>query len=265
MPPSYYFISVAIMKILFSNLGYARGISGSLYHHIAYANRHVYSPRYAQKRMLKQFRDIIDAHQPDLCCMVEVDRGSIHSGYLNQLKTLMCDDYCVSDIANKYGEERLISKMPLHWGKSNAFLSRKPLHFERKYFLHGTKRLIYQIQLSEQCTLFFTHFSLQQKVRRQQFQQIRELMREVQGEVILFGDFNIFAGTSELQPLLDDGTLVLLNDPSLPTFTFHKQHMMLDLCMCTPHLKNAAKLQVIPQSFSDHAALLLDIDIVNTT
>jgi hypothetical protein len=52
------------MKILFSNLGYATGISGSLYHHVTRAYRHVYKSAAQQQAVMAQFRQIIDRRGP---------------------------------------------------------------------------------------------------------------------------------------------------------------------------------------------------------
>lgn len=248
------------MKALFSNLGYAKGISGSLYHHLALAKHHLYTPRNVQQQTLRQFRDIIDVHQPDVCCMVEVDRGSLQSGYFNQIKALMCEDYCEYDIVDKYGEKRLISHLPFHGGKSNAFLAKKPMPYKRHYFVHGTKRLLHEISLTPTLTLFFTHFSLQHHVRIKQFEQLRTLIKATEHEVVVLGDFNIFRGVDELAPLLETTGLVLLNDFEQPTFRFHQRALTLDIGLCSASLAPNARLDVIPQAFSDHAALLLNID-----
>lgn len=247
------------MKILFSNLGYAKGISGSLLHHITLAGRHIYSRPEAQRRVLAQFRAIMDDEKPDLCCLVEIDRGSFHSGYFNQLLALMCDNYCFHDIADKYGEQSRLGRMPLHVGKSNAFIARSEYPFERTYFTHGTKRLIYKILLSPECTLFFAHFSLQKDVRARQFTELEQLVRACGMESLILADFNILTGVGELQPLLESSGLRLLNRTDEHTFTFHRKRLMLDLCLCSPHLVERVTLRVIPQPFSDHAALVVEI------
>lgn len=247
------------MKILFSNLGYAKGISGSLRDHMAFAARYFYVSPIKQQKILAQFRAIIEREIPDLCCIVEIDSGSLHSGYFNQLNALMCERYCFHDIAGKYGENSKLGHLPLHYGKSNAFLARLALPFERHYFSHGSKRLIYKLTLPENRTLFFTHFSLQRKIRAQQFAELNRLIAQCPGDIIILADFNILHGTSELQPLLASGSFILLNRLDEPTFLFHTHRLVLDLCLCSPSVAAQAKLTVIPQPFSDHAALLLEL------
>lgn len=246
------------MKILFSNLGYAKGIDGSLRHNVLHAGRHIYSSPAVQRQVLGQFRRIIDTESPDICCLVEIDRGSFHSAYLNQIQVLLGDDYPFSDIADKYGEQSRFSSLPFHQGKSNGFIARGEFPFERHYFRHGTKRLIYQVALPEGITLFFAHFSLQRQVRARQFQEMHRLIMEKEGRVIILADFNILHGFQELTPLLDNTDLRLLNRQDEPTFTFHRRRLVLDLCLCSAELAERMTLRVIPQPFSDHAALLVE-------
>lgn len=246
------------MKVLFSNLGYAKGIDGSLRQNMLYLNRHVYSSPVVQRQVLAQFRAIMEAESPDVCCLVEIDRGSFHSAYLNQIQALMCGDYCFVDIADKYGEDSRVSALPFHQGKSNGFIARQEFAFERHYFRHGTKRLIYRLALPEGITLFFAHFSLQRRVRARQFAEMHRLVMEKEGRVIILADFNILHGFRELAPLLEDTDLRLLNRQDEPTFTFHHRRLVLDLCLCSAELAERTALRVIPQPFSDHAALLVE-------
>ncbi len=246
------------MKIIFSNLGYAKGISGALWQYVMRIDRQFYMRPSMQRRVLAQFREIIDDERPDMCCLVEVDRGSFHSGYMNQLQALMCEHYCFYDIADKYGEESLISALPFHRGKSNAFIARRDFPFQRLYFKHGSKRLIYKMDIAPDIRLFFAHFSLQYDVRVLQFEEMRRLVQETGKEVVILADFNIMRGFSELEPLLRHTDLRLLNREDEPTFRFHKRQLALDLCLCSASLAERVQLRIIPQMFSDHAAVVVE-------
>jgi endonuclease/exonuclease/phosphatase family metal-dependent hydrolase len=247
-------------KILFINLGYARGISGRLAEHIRYVYRHFYCSPAIQKASLQQLNRLIVKEDPDLCCLVEIDQGSFGSARMNQLETLISENYSFSDIENKYGPASRLRSFAFTSGKSNAFLAKKNYPFEKILFGSGVKRLIYKIALRPGLTLFFAHFSLNKSVRARQVLEARELMRNVEGEVIFLGDFNILTGLHEITPLLDGGRFVLLNRAEDPTFLFHKRKLVLDLCLCSKGIGQNAALRVIPQSYSDHAALLLELD-----
>lgn len=245
-------------KILFSNVGYAKGIDGSLWQHLCYAGRHLYCRPNIQQKVLGQLSDIIATEDPDICCFVELDSGSFHSAYLNQLQPLLDTRYGLHDLADKYGENSWLGRMPLHRGKSNGFVAKSVEKFDKLYFTHGSKRLLYRILLADDVSLFFAHFSLQRKTRALQFAELKIWLEETNGPVIVMADFNILKGLAELDEFLQETGLVLLNSPDQPTFTFHTRKHVLDLCLCSPELAGGAKLRVIDQSFSDHDALLLE-------
>jgi endonuclease/exonuclease/phosphatase family metal-dependent hydrolase len=247
------------MKILFMNLGYARGISGRLSEHLRYAYRHIYCPPAIQRQSLDQLNQLIKQVEPDLCCFVEIDQGSFGWARFNQIKHLVSKNHAFSDIENKYAPDSFLRVLTITSGKSNAFISRKNYDFEKLYFSHGYKRLIYKIKISNDITVFFAHFSLKKAVRVRQLLEARDLMRREDGEVIFFGDFNILSGLQEIEPLLDQGRFVLLNQPDVPTFLFHNHKLVLDLCVCSQAISKEASLTILPQTYSDHAALVLEV------
>lgn len=245
--------------IMMGNLGYLRGINGCLSHHVRFAHRHFYCPRPVQEECIRQVMDIIKEQDPDICCFVEIDKGTAKIGNFNQLEALVSEEYPFFDIENKYGELSRLRKLPLTKGKSNGFLAKKKYHYEKIFFTHGTKRLIYKIQVEPDVTVLFAHYSLKQSVRVQQLLQTREILKQTPGHVILLGDFNVNGGFGELAPLLNDNDLVLLNEEGVPTFRFHKRRLPLDLCICSHAIAHRTELKVIPQPYSDHDALVVSL------
>ncbi|MDX2028520.1 MAG: endonuclease/exonuclease/phosphatase family protein [Alphaproteobacteria bacterium] len=252
---------MAVYTILLSNLGYARGIGGTLAEHIRYAHRHIYCPPDIQKETLRQLGHLVEAEDPDICCFVEIDQGSFSSARFNQLSALLNEKYSFFDIENKYAPGSRLRSFFITAGKSNAFISKREFPYDKIYFNQGTKRLIYRINLGNDVTLFFAHFSLNRAVRALQMIEVQKLMREAPGEVIFLGDFNVLRGLSEVEPLLDGGHFILMNKKDSPTFRFHNRHLVLDLCICSPGIAAQAALKVVPQVFSDHAALVLRVEI----
>lgn len=247
-------------KILFSNIGYARGIDGTLKQHVLRFWRHFYCSIPLQQEVLGQLRGIMDENRPDICCFVEIDEGSPHSGYFNQVRYLLDGDYTFHDSAGKYGPNDWLARLPLHIGKVSAFMAREKLEYGRLYFSNGSKRLIHAVQLPGSVTLYFTHFSLQGSVRALQFKEMREIVTNSGRPAIIMADFNILNGFGELSPLLDGTDLRLLNNENEHTFTLHTRRHVLDLCIASAGIADKMKLQVIPQPFSDHAALLAEIN-----
>jgi hypothetical protein len=247
------------IKILFSNIGYAKGIGGSLMEHAAGIFRHFYIKPSAQEEILGQLKEIIVTEKPEVCCFVEIDAGSFHTAYFNQIQALLDEEYTFHDITGKYGPDHWLRRMPLHVGKSNGFIAKHVFPFERLYFSSGSKRLIYHITLPDNINLFFAHFSLNRKTRQMQFQELRVWIDKIPGQKIIVGDFNIMQGFAELKPLLDGTDLVILNNEEDHTFAFHRYTLALDLCICSESLAGKAHLRLIDQPFSDHDALVVEI------
>ncbi|MGE3770642.1 MAG: endonuclease/exonuclease/phosphatase family protein [Bdellovibrionales bacterium] len=247
-------------RILFSNVGYAKGIDGSLTQHVMRFGRHFYCPVPVQQQVLGQLKAIIHDQKPDICCFVEVDSGSFTSSYFNHLQYMTDEAYPFSDIADKYGEKSRLGRLPLFSGKSNGFLARENYAFDRIYFAHGAKRLMYRLRVSEDTTIFFGHFSLKYRIRQKQLEEMNSYVRATKGNVIVLADFNILNGLAELTPLLNETNLRIMNDESKHTFRFYNRQHVLDVCLCSEGLLPHAQLHIIPQPFSDHAALLLDLD-----
>jgi endonuclease/exonuclease/phosphatase family metal-dependent hydrolase len=246
-------------KILFSNIGYARGIDGSIKQNFRRIWRYIYCGRAVQQDVLKQLRSIIDAEKPDICCLVEIDQGSLHSDYFNQIEALVDEHYAYHDVADKYGKGNRWKRLSFFQGRSNAFLSNRKLEFEKFYFSHGTKRLLYRLHLPEEnIYVFFGHFALDRDTRKKQFTEANSLMRNCPGDIILLADFNIWHGFSELAPLMKDTSLKIISREDDYTFSFHNRHMVLDVCLCSEALRERLSVKVIDQPFSDHQALLVE-------
>jgi len=246
-------------KILFSNIGYAKGIDGTLWQHFWRMHRHIYCPIPMQQQVLGQLKNIIRQEQPDICCFVEIDEGSFQSGEFNQMHALMDEEYHFHDMADKYGVGNFLSRVPFHKGKNNGFLAKSVLPFDRLYFDFGSKRLLYKIILPGDIHLFFGHFSLNRRVRLRQFQVLNRMVKETLGKVIVLADFNIMDGFAELGAITDGTDLKILNREEDYTFTFHRRQLALDICLCSSELAGQVGLKIIPQPYSDHAALLVEL------
>ncbi len=245
-------------KILFSNIGYAKGIDGSLAQHMRHLHRHLHCPLPVQQQVMMQIKSVMSEEKPDLCCFVEIEHHEKEGRY-SQVQALADDDYPFFDVADKYGVNSWLSRVPWHRGRCNAFLARRPLAFARRYFSLGSKRLIYEVEGPQGTVVFFAHFSLQKAVRAEQFRELRRLIARTEREVIVLADFNIMGGFGELAPLLRNSGLHVLSREDEPTFTFSSLRRVLDLCICSESLKDKLALKVIAQPYSDHAALLVTV------
>ena len=247
-----------MFRLLYANLGYARDIDGSIGHHVRRWHHHVYTPRAAQMRGLSHVRDVMEKHEPDLSCFVEIDQGSITNGFFDQMAELWDERHHSYSVDNKYAEGARHGRLSISRGKSNGFIASSPVSFTKRYFTHGAKRLVYDIVV-EGVHVFLVHCSLKAAVRREQFAELRGWIDALDAPAVIIGDFNLLKGMGELQGLLNDRLLVPAFDDQLPTFRFGPWRACLDQCLVSPDLKRYCRAEVIDQPFSDHQMLLVDL------
>jgi hypothetical protein len=245
-------------KVFFSNVGYGRHIDGSYQAHLLYAYRYLYCPPALQRKALAALKTLLHDEQPELCCFVELEQGSLNSGYFNQFQELQDQLYPFGDIANKYGPLPAKRFAPISMGKSNGFLCKRDVPFERLYMANGVKRLVYSIQYAPDVTVIFAHFSLKKSVRAHQFQEISAMVANAATDVLILGDFNIFSGVSEVQAMIDRTGLKVLGDGMLNTFRLGHMKMCLDLALATPDLARRCHVRILDQPFSDHDAVVVE-------
>ena len=164
------------LKILFLNAGYCLGIDGSTVDYILKSYRYVYCSKKTRNEIYSKVKGLILRESPDLFCMAEVDKGSLNTGFENQILKLTSKKESFFDISVKYGEDSLLRKFPLSSGKSNGFISKEKVKFKKLYFKNGAKKLIYEIYIKG-FTILLAHFSLKKKVRKKQFDEIADLMK----------------------------------------------------------------------------------------
>lgn len=248
-----------MQRILVSNIGYARGLDGGLVPHLLHSYRNVSTTVARQKKALDQYLAMVRKYDPDLCCIIEVDTGSLSSHWFNQFSYLCHHPYAHHDVTVKYVEGSRMAKYALTRGKSNGFMCKHPVEFSKQFFSCGSKRLVYRLELGEGRVMFFTHLALGEKTRTMQLKELRALADQEKGEVLIAGDFNILAGLEELDILVGDGRYELLNKPEDRTFRLFGNRYLLDICVASAALAKKAKLEIIDQPFSDHDALLITL------
>lgn len=247
------------VRILFSNLGYARGISGNLKDHLRYGLRHLVNSARVRQSVFAELGDLLNEQQPDIVALVEVEQQPRTRRLLEQALNIANMELGWQHYQNKYAAKGPATQLPGMKHKAMALMASAPLQFDALYFADGSKRLVYRVQLADSVELYIAHFALSRKVRARQFTQLREWIDGRETSAIVMGDFNIFAGIGELSPLQRHDGLVLLNDPARHTFRFWRNRMMLDLALVSPDLAPRATVEVFDQPYSDHDALLLEL------
>ena len=239
---------MATFKILLLNMGYGLGIDGSVKDYAAKWYRYLHCPAGIKDSVLKGIKNLIKNKKPDLCGLIEIE-GS-HADYFSK----ECRYF---DITNKYGPKSVLSRLPAFRSKSNAVFSRENFPIKRLYFRNGTKKLIYEVSLPKNITLFMTHFSLSKNTREKQFKEIAKRAKNKK-KVILCGDFNIFYGLQELEPLLTSTRLQIVCKNK--TFPASRPKKALDLFLCSKNIKVKA-CKAIHKQLSDHLPVILEIEL----
>jgi len=248
-----------MLRIVYANLGYSRGIDGSIGHHLRRAHRHLYTPRHVQLRSLHFVRDRLRELRPDLTCFVEIDRGSTTNGFFDQLPPLVEHHHSLARIDNKYGADKRFRRLSVSRGKSNAFLATSPAAFTARYLSAGKKRLVYDIEMGG-VRVLAAHLSLRYHVRCIQIAELARWVAEADGPTVVVGDFNLFRGAGELRPLLDGGRMVHANAASGATFRLGPYRATLDACLVSSDIADRCRVAILDQPFSDHQMIQLDIE-----
>ncbi len=234
-------------KILLSNVGYATGLNGSYKDYFLKFYRYIFRSKSITNTVLKKLKTLIKNEKPDVCCLIEVEN--------THLKTLAQDTNAHVEFSNKYGQKSFLRKLPLFQKKGNGILTTLDIPFQKHFFKHGTKKLIYEVQLNTDTSIFMAHFSLNKSTRTKQFQEINTLIKNKRN-VIICGDFNIFDGLSELTPLLKDTDLHMVNKPNDKTFPSYRPKHILDIFITSKNIE-INELKVLSVPFSDHLPVLL--------
>lgn len=239
-------------KILLLNLGYETGLSGSMREYITQSWHYLHTPNQVLQSIHKGFQMLIERTQPDVCCLLEVH----HDPAI--MRTLQA--YHCKHIDPKYGRRSILRRLPLFRDNCNAVFTVDRLPCRERELVHGTKKLLYDVTIAPECSLFVGHFSLNAAVRKQQFDEIAELVEE-RTSAIVCGDFNDYGGIGELKPLLRTTGMKIVRPTTLNTFPACHPRRALDLFLCTPNITHVSAEVLTDVHLSDHLPVMLTVKI----
>jgi endonuclease/exonuclease/phosphatase family metal-dependent hydrolase len=240
------------MRILLYNVGYCTELDGSLKDYAFRWYRYLYTPRNVRKSAVHSLARMVEAHNPDVCCFVEIRKN------LNRLPHF--EAYASRDVDNKYAAHGFLRHMPFFRNNCNGFFSHKALPFKKHWMKHGTKKLLYEIDLGNDATLMFAHMSLRASTRRKQFEELKSWVKKKK-RVILCGDFNTFKGEEDLEMFARDAGLNIVVPPEKGTFPTRKPRKAIDLFLCSPgiDIRSIQALQHVQAS--DHLPVLVEMKL----
>ena len=238
-------------KILLYNVGYCAGLDGSVRGYVKHFLRYLYTPKKVVQRVLASVDHLVDREKPDICCFVEVRRVR---KFINRLW-----EYPFHSFENKYGRRSIFRYLPYFRKNVLGFFSLKSHPFRRHFLRTGMKKLVYEIDLGKDVSLFFSHFALRKRTRRKQLKELEHLIKQ-RKQVILCGDFNIFDGVHELEEFIEECGLKIVNTLEDVTFPAVHPQKALDLFLCSASM-HIEDLKVLHPQASDHLPVLLKVRI----
>ena len=209
---------------------------------------------------IHRISEFIEAVDPDVVGLIEVDTGSIRSGGINQAETIARSLGHYSTYQCKYGVESLNKRLPVVRKQGNAFLSAPRVHGERfHYFDTGIKRLIIELELDE-VALFLVHLSLKYRHRSFQLRALYELIKSATKPVIVAGDFNTFWGEDEIFLFMEAAKLSSANRRRQPSYPARAPRRELDFILYGPGVK-VTNFDMPRVQYSDHLPLICDFEV----
>ena len=240
------------MRFLLYNIRYGAGIGSRFHLPVPYAG---YLKRSADN--FDQITEFIRKASPDIVGLVEVDSGSFRADKCCQAESLARQLGYDHVVESKYQEGSMVQRVPVLCKQGNAVLSRqKILEHRFHFFKQGVKRLVIEARTAD-ATIFLVHLSLTYRNRQYQLEQLFQMVRQVQGPIIVAGDFNVLWGDRELELFLAATGLRNANYEGRPSHPSRAPKRQLDYILYSPDLV-MKKFSIPKVTFSDHAPLVCD-------
>ena len=230
------------------------------------AVRALHSPKALDEKMMSYLAD----WYPDILGLVEVDFGSFRTQHRDEAAYLASHlgfDSVIS--ASKYQGStmsRLLRKLPLAGYQGNAVLS--SFDVEDSFFhvlSKGMKNLVIQVTFSKpRFTLLLVHLALFKRTRKQQVEEITQIVQSIDTPIVLCGDMNTFH-KEEIQTILTKTNLHDLYVESKSTGSpltepSWRPKYRLDNVFGTKDI-SVQQYKVLHVHFSDHLPVLVDFSV----
>ncbi len=246
------------MRLLLYNIRYGTGHKNGYHLPIPFAGFF--------KKTSINFQRIINfiaAINPDIVALVEVDSGSYRTDHSCQAQ-LIADRLgynCI--VESKYEDDSLAKIVPVLKQQSNALLTKQSIEEYRfHYFEQGVKRLVIQTDLRA-VAIFIVHLSLKYRHRQHQLEYLYSLIKDLDKEIIIAGDFNTFWGSRELNLFLAATGLRNANDNNDPSHPSHLPNRQIDFILHSPGIR-IDNFYIPDVRLSDHSPLVCDFSCILT-
>lgn len=246
------------MRLLLYNIRYGTGHKNGYHLPLPFAGFFRKSTVNFQRIM-----NFIGSVNPDIVGLVEVDTGSYRTGHFCQAQLIAETLGYNMVVEPKYKDNSLARRVPVLKQQGNAILTKQSVeHHHFHYFEEGMKRLVIQTNLRS-VALFIVHLSLKYRHRQNQLEQLHDLIKETDKEVIIAGDFNTFWGSRELSLFLSATDLHNANLGNAPSHPSHAPKRQIDFILHSSGIR-IDNFYIPDVRLSDHSPLICDFSCVLT-
>jgi len=238
------------VRFLLYNIRYAAGVGPRFHLPVPYSG-------YLKSTVgnLENIVSFIKSVNPDIIGLVEVDGGSFRSENTCQAEMIARELGHFHLIQSKYDQRSVVRKMPVIKNQANALLAKQEIiSHSFRYFPVGMKRLVIEAKFAD-LTVFVVHLSLTFRKRQLQLEQLYQFVREVEGPIIVAGDFNVLWGDRELELFLGATGLVSANGNGEFSHPSKSPRRELDFILHSKDLV-AHNFEVPSVQYSDHNPLV---------
>jgi len=192
----------------------------------------------------------------DIVGLQEVDTGSLRSGFVNQVK------YLAERGGFQYVFDQSNRRIGVISQHSNAMLSRlRPGRIEEHKLPGMPGRGVLRVRFgkgAEALHVFILHLALGKRSRLRQIGFLADIVSDYRN-VIVMGDLNCPADSSEIQLLLRAGNLSR-PEPGLYTFPSWRPTRQLDHILVSPSIR-VERVAVLNHTFSDHRPIAMEVRV----
>lgn len=243
------------MRFLLYNVRYCAGIGARFHLPVPYAG---YLKRTTGN--LECITTFIESVQPSIVGLLEIDSGSFRSENVCQADVIARELGFSHVVETKYAGGSVAQMIPVLRKQGNALLTNHQILRHRfHYFQEGFKRLVIEAQLAD-VTIFLVHLSLRFRKRQNQLEHLYKMVRDVQGPLIVAGDFNVLWGARELELFLAATGLKSANYGGRPSHPSRFPKRQLDFILHSVDLE-PSNFNIPAVAYSDHAPLVCDFEI----
>lgn len=258
-----YYLKKNMPRLVFYNIEYLEGLKGHRMEYLQFWKR-VAHPKGIELRVAEALKKLT----PDVVAFAEVGgKNFIESDYFSVIQRYLGMKHHVKRAKYDFrGRFNLLKRVPFLNQQSNAILSKEKLSGIETIYLHeGMKRTVIKagVEFDKKVTLLLVHLALFKDTRKKQIEELIEIVKGVEGPVILAGDLNTFDGEHEIDKLLKESSLkhkFMVKGGRIFTYPSFHPRRRLDYILTSPEIK-IKKYDVLKLPFSDHLPVMVDFEV----